>query len=89
MSTPVSTLEPEIRSLIGEWTEALRAKDVARRTAHYADDVLIFDVINPVQHLGLVSARACPPWPAAFGTYVARLMSLSQLACERGRGGAR
>ena len=38
MSTPVSTPEPEIRSLIGEWTEALRAKDVARRTAHYADD---------------------------------------------------
>ena len=38
MSTPLTAPEPEIRSLIGEWAEALRAKDVARRTAHYADD---------------------------------------------------
>jgi ketosteroid isomerase-like protein len=54
MSTPVSG-EPErhIRSLIDAWVEALRAKDVTGRTAHYADDVLIFDVINPIQHVGL------------------------------------
>jgi uncharacterized protein (TIGR02246 family) len=53
VSTPVSTPELHIRSLIGEWAEALHAKDVARRTAHYAHDVVIFDVINPVQHVGL------------------------------------
>jgi len=54
MSTPaVSEPEPHIRSLIGAWTEALRARDVAGRTAHYAEDVLIFDVIDPVQHAGL------------------------------------
>jgi uncharacterized protein (TIGR02246 family) len=53
MSTPVGQPELQIRSLIEAWTEALRAKDVAGRTAHYADDVLIFDVINPVQHAGL------------------------------------
>ncbi len=54
MSSPVNS-EPErhIRSLIEAWTDALRAKDVTGRTAHYADDVLIFDVINPVQHVGL------------------------------------
>ena len=57
MSTPNSKPEIEIRSLIGEWAEGLRAKDVARRTAHYADDVLIFDVINPVQHAGLEALR--------------------------------
>ena len=32
---------------------ARRAKDVARRTAHYAHDVVIFDVINLVEHVGL------------------------------------
>src|SRR5258707_2219605 len=54
MSSPFNS-EPErhIRSLIEAWTDALRAKDVTGRTAHYADDVLIFDVINPVQHVGL------------------------------------
>ena len=57
-ATPTAS-EPElqIRSLIGEWSEALRAKDVARRTVHYAGDVLIFDVINPAQHAGLDSLR--------------------------------
>jgi uncharacterized protein (TIGR02246 family) len=54
MSTPVSsTPEPHIRSLVDAWTQALRAKDVTGRTAHYADDVLVFDVISPVQHVGL------------------------------------
>ena len=57
MSTPASKPELHIRSLIGDWADALRAKDVAGRTAHYADDVLIFDVINPVQHLGLDALR--------------------------------
>jgi uncharacterized protein (TIGR02246 family) len=49
--------ESEIRSLIDAWAEALRAKDVAGRTAHYADDVLIFDVINPFQQAGLDALR--------------------------------
>lgn len=53
MTTPVGQPELQIRSLIEAWTEALRAKDVAGRTARYADDVLIFDVIGPVQHAGL------------------------------------
>lgn len=57
MSTPVSEPERQIRSIVGEWAQALRAKDVAGRTAHYADDVLIFDVINPVQRTGLDAVR--------------------------------
>ena len=57
MSTPVSEPELQIRSIVGEWAQALRAKDVAGRTAHYADDVLIFDVINPVQRTGLGAVR--------------------------------
>jgi hypothetical protein len=35
-----------------------------------------------------VSARDCLSWPAASGTDVAHLMSRSQLARGRGRGGA-
>jgi ketosteroid isomerase-like protein len=58
MSTPVSSKpESHIRSLVDGWTEALRARDVTGRTAHYADDVLIFDVINPIQHVGLGALR--------------------------------
>ena len=54
MSTPGSDrAEPHLRSLIDAWAEALRAKDVTGRTAHYADDVVVFDVITPIQQLGL------------------------------------
>jgi ketosteroid isomerase-like protein len=53
----MGTPDIQIRSLIEGWTEALRAKDVAGRTAHYADDVLIFDVVNPGQHAGLDALR--------------------------------
>ena len=39
MSTPGdSRPEPQLRSLIDEWNEALRARDVTGRTAHYADE---------------------------------------------------
>jgi len=57
MTTPVSRPEVHIRYLIDEWSEGLRDKDVARRTAHYADDVVIFDVVNPMQHVGLQALR--------------------------------
>jgi uncharacterized protein (TIGR02246 family) len=67
MNTLVSQPELEIRSLIEAWTEALRAKDVAGRTAHYADDVLIFDVVNPVQRSGLDALRQrLAQWFASF-----------------------
>lgn len=57
MSTLVSETELQIRSLIDDWADALRAKDVARRTAHYADDVVVFDVITPGQHVGLDAVK--------------------------------
>ncbi len=67
MSTPIGPPERQIRSLIEAWTEALRAKDVAGRTAHYADDVLVFDVINPVQHAGLDALKQrLAQWFSAF-----------------------
>jgi ketosteroid isomerase-like protein len=57
MSTPDSTPELQIRSPFEGWTRAPRARDVDGRTANYADDVLIFDVITPVQHAGLDALR--------------------------------
>jgi ketosteroid isomerase-like protein len=57
MSAPGRQREAEICSLIEAWTEALRARDVAGRTAHYADDVLIFDAVTPLQHAGLDALR--------------------------------
>jgi ketosteroid isomerase-like protein len=68
MSTPGdSRPEPHLRSLIDEWNEALRAKDVTGRTAHYADDVLVFDVITPIQQRGLDALKQrLAQWFATF-----------------------
>jgi uncharacterized protein (TIGR02246 family) len=67
MSAMVSQPELEIRSLIEAWSRGLRARDVDGRTAHYADDVLIFDVITPVQHRGLDAVRQrLAQWFATF-----------------------
>lgn len=67
MSAQASQPELEIRSLVADWVRALQAKDVASRTARYADDVLIFDAINPLQHRGLDALRQrLAQWFASF-----------------------
>ncbi len=57
MSTPATKAEREIRDLIAGWKEALRAKDVAKRTTGYAPNVVLFDVIGPLRHTGLAALR--------------------------------
>jgi ketosteroid isomerase-like protein len=42
----------DIQQLFSTWTEAVRAKDVAARTARYAADVELFDVVGPLRHHG-------------------------------------
>lgn len=49
--------EAQIRGLFDNWLTALRAKDVKGRTACYAAGVVVFDVINPLQHVGLDELR--------------------------------
>lgn len=45
--------EAQIRAIVDDWTNALRAKDVDALTSAYASDVLLFDVINPLKRVGL------------------------------------
>jgi uncharacterized protein (TIGR02246 family) len=44
--------EAELRALIDERVRAIRAKDVAAVLAVYAPDVLSFDLIDPLRHVG-------------------------------------
>jgi ketosteroid isomerase-like protein len=46
------TDEAQIRRVIDDWTEALRAKDIDRLWSHYAPDILSFDLAPPLQHRG-------------------------------------
>ena len=51
------TDEAEIRQLMERRAAATRAKDADAATAAFADDVLTFDVVNPLQHRGVGSVR--------------------------------
>jgi uncharacterized protein (TIGR02246 family) len=57
VSRHASDAEREIRDLAEGWRDALGAKDVAKRTAGYAPDVVLFDVIGPLQHTGLAALQ--------------------------------
>jgi uncharacterized protein (TIGR02246 family) len=62
-----SAPDAEIRDLVKEWAHALHEKDVTARTANYADDVELFDVVGPLRHHGLDALRArLGEWFATF-----------------------
>jgi uncharacterized protein (TIGR02246 family) len=49
--------ESAIRAAIESWASALRAKDVEAVLAHYAPDVVSFDLAPPLEHRGVDAIR--------------------------------
>ena len=49
--------ETEIRDLINDWADAVRAKDVDRIMSQYSPDVLAFDAISQLQFQGADAYR--------------------------------
>jgi ketosteroid isomerase-like protein len=47
-----ATAAAHIRALIDAQAEAIRAKDIDGSVSNYAPDVLLFDVVNPLQSIG-------------------------------------
>lgn len=63
----VVTAEAQIRALIDDQAKAIRAKDISGSVANYAPDVLLFDVVNPLQYLGSEAVRKrLTEWFASF-----------------------
>jgi uncharacterized protein (TIGR02246 family) len=59
--------EAEIRALFDHQARAISAKDVDGSVASYAADVLLFDVVNPLQRIGSDAARKrLAEWFASF-----------------------
>ena len=61
------TDDTEIRARLASWIEALRAKDVERVMAHYAPEMLAFDLAPPLQHRRDAVRRGLEEW---FPTFV-------------------
>ena len=49
--------EAAVREVIADWAAAVRAKDVDRVVAHYAADVVSFDLAPPLQYAGREALR--------------------------------
>ncbi|HKR13543.1 MAG TPA: SgcJ/EcaC family oxidoreductase [Pyrinomonadaceae bacterium] len=49
--------EARIREIIEDYGEGLRDRDADRCVAHYADDVVHFDLAPPLEHRGKETAR--------------------------------
>ncbi|KAI5912132.1 nuclear transport factor 2 family protein [Thauera sp. 2A1] len=76
MTGITSTIPPEaqVRDLIRAWEGAIQSGDMAGILDRHTDDVLMFDVPEPMQSLGLSAYRQTwelffrynPPGPTAF-----------------------
>ncbi|RPI29753.1 MAG: DUF4440 domain-containing protein [Acidobacteria bacterium] len=59
--------EAQIRELIDDWADALRAKDVDRLMSHYSANIVSFDLAPPLQYQGADSLRkSLQTWFSTF-----------------------
>ena len=66
-ATGHATDEQQIRALIDERIRAVRTKDVNGSVSNLASDILSFDVVNPLQHIGSdASRKRAEEWFSSF-----------------------
>jgi ketosteroid isomerase-like protein len=62
-----SAEESEIQGIIDNWTNAVRAKDAAALTSAMATNVVMFDLIDPLQYAGATSLKQrAETWLGSF-----------------------
>jgi ketosteroid isomerase-like protein len=68
MLTDVTTSnEALIRAQIESWIQAVRSRDAAGMTAGFAQDALLFDVLDPLSYRGLNNVRTrAQQWVSSF-----------------------
>lgn len=59
--------EAGIRQLIDGFQQAIRAKDLGGVLAVYAPDIVSFDLVPPMQHVGIAAYRR--PWEETFASF--------------------
>jgi len=75
--------ETQIRTMIENWAQAVRAQDLERVLAQHADDVLLFDVPLPVQSRGIEAYRES--WELFFESVPSPVVfDLSELSITAG-----
>jgi uncharacterized protein (TIGR02246 family) len=67
MATERATDEADIRQRVTRWIEALRAMDLEGVMSLYAPDVVSFDIVPPLRHVGVKAKER--NWANAFAMY--------------------
>ena len=67
MTASNSSEEGEIRKLIDAWVGALRLKDIDAIMSLYTSDILLFDILPPLEHRGHVAYRKI--WDLCFPSF--------------------
>jgi uncharacterized protein (TIGR02246 family) len=67
MATQHAIDEADIRQRIDKCVEAIRAMDLEEVTSIYAPDIVSFDIVPPLQHVGAEAKRK--NWVDAFALY--------------------
>jgi len=77
--------EAQIRELIDDWADAVRAKDVDRLMSHYSENIVWFDLAPPLQYQGADALRkTLQSWFSTFrGPVALEIRSLDITAGEK------
>ena len=67
MALQLATDEANIRQRINRWVEALRAMDLEGVMSLYAPDIVSFDIVAPLRHVG--AKAKVKNWAHAFAMY--------------------
>ena len=59
--------ETGIRQLVDAFQRAIRARDLAGVLSVYAPDIVSFDLVPPMQHVGIAAYRR--PWEETFASF--------------------
>lgn len=59
-----ATHEAQIRQLVENWAEAVRKRDLPNILAHHSEDIVMFDVPEPFQSIGINAYRST--WDTFF-----------------------
>jgi uncharacterized protein (TIGR02246 family) len=63
----VTATDSAVRAILDAMADAIRAKDVDALMAHYAADVVAFDLVSPLQYRGAATIRKrVSDWFSAF-----------------------
>jgi ketosteroid isomerase-like protein len=66
MKNKVASNEDQIRRLVNDWANAVRARDMDGALAHHAKDMVMFDVPLPLQSKGIEAYKKT--WELFFDT---------------------